>query len=136
MSNLLMVTATGEEHGLINTIANSCPDNGFKHMTPENKTKCEKLRKEHAKIVKARYINHRGTHERLTKPYCKYAGDPIRTWHLIPGQVYELPLGFIEEVNTPLNKPMKRSGLVTAGGAPLGKDVEADKLHELVPVSF
>jgi len=136
MSNVIMATSTGEEHGLINTLANSCQDNGFKHMSPENKAKCEKEKKEHSKMVKARYINHRGAHERLTKPYCKYAGDPIRIYHLIPGITYELPFGFVQEVNEPLNKSMVRSGLVGKDGVPLAKDTPADKLHELVPISF
>jgi hypothetical protein len=136
MTNVVMATATGEEHGLINTLANSCQDNGFKHMTPENKATAEKMKKNDAKIVKARYINHRGNHERLTKPYVRYAGDPIRIYHLIPGQVYDLPLGFVNEINEPLGRPMVRSGLVGKDGVPLAKDTPADRLHELVPVSF
>ena len=95
MMNLPAVN--GEKHGLINRIANSVPDNGFKHMSPELKAKAEKERKEDSRIVKGRYINHRGSHERLTKPYCRYAGDTIDTYHLIPNQTYDLPKGFVKE---------------------------------------
>lgn len=133
---IVQATAQGEEHGLINTLANSSQDNGFKYMSPENKTKAEKMRKEDAKIVKARYINHRGNHERLTKPYCRWAGDPIKIYHLIPGHVYELPMGFITEVNEPLHKPMVREGLVDKEGVPSRQDRPGERLHELVPVSF
>src|SRR5574341_1517556 len=97
----LLVTESGEQHGLINTVANSVQDNGFKHMDAKTKTKAEKLRAEEKRIVKARYLNHRGNHERLTKPYCRWAGDPIQTYHLIPGHTYDLPMGFINEVNDP-----------------------------------
>jgi hypothetical protein len=130
----LTMVKNGEQHGLINTLANSVKDDGFKHMEPEWKTKAEKLRKEEAKIVKARYINHRGNHERLTKPYCRWAGDPIRIYHLIPGEVYELPYGFVKEVNESdgLNRRSKEDGPKDGVGKIEGKD----RLHELVPVSF
>lgn len=131
----LLVTPSGEQHGLINSVANSVEDNGFKHMKPDVKAKAEKLRKEESRIVRARYINHRGTHERLTKPYMRWAGDPIQTWHLIPGQEYDLPLGLVNEIN---NSPglARRSDLLDARGQPTMKDGKAEKLHELVPVGF
>lgn len=128
-------TQSGEQHGLINSIANSVPDTGFKHMSPENKTKAEKLRKEESRIVKARYINHRGQNERLDKPYCRWAGDPIQQWHLIPGQVYDLPLGFINEVNGNPGLP-KRSEILDDKGVPTVRDGMSEKIHELVPVGF
>lgn len=128
-----MVTEAGEQHGLINTLANSVKDNGFQHMSPENKTKAEKLRKEESRKVKARYMNHRGMHERLTKPYCRWAGDPIQIWHLIPGKVYELPMGFINEVNS--SGLVKRSQNDT-DRTPVGKIEGVDRIHELVPISF
>lgn len=136
-----LCTAAGEEHGLINTLTNSVPDTGFKHIDPKIKSSIEKKKKDDSKIVKARYINHRGHHERLTKPYCKYAGDPIDIWHLIPGHVYDLPMGFIEEVNA-VRMPV-RSGLQSVDGhpinqdeSPLEKDRVGDAIHELVPVNF
>lgn len=130
---VLMVTASGEQHGLINTVANSVKDDGFKHMTPETKAKAEKLRKEEKKIVKARYLNHRGMHERLTRPYCRWAGDQIQTYHLIPGQVYDLPLGFVNEVN---NSGLVRRSKNDTDRTPVGKIEGVDKIHELVPVNF
>lgn len=136
-----MVTANGEEHGLINTLSNHVPDDGMKHINPKIKESLVKKKKDDARIVKARYINHRGSHERLDKPYCKYAGEPIQVFHLIPGHTYDLPMGFIEEVNA-VSMP-QRSGLVsldgenvTADGGPLAKDKDGIHIHELVPVSF
>lgn len=130
-----LIAQNGEKHGLINTVANSVKDDGFKSMTPENKVKAEKMRKEDSKLVKARYLNSRGKHERLTKPYCRYAGDPIRTFHCIPGHVYELPLGFINEVNGSKGLA-QRSEVLDADGVPTKKDGEFEKIHEFVPVSF
>lgn len=140
---LMMSTAAGEIHGLINTLTNSVPFDDFKNMKPDEKKQLEKQKKEDARLVKAEYMNSRGRHERLTKPYCRYAGDPIQIWHFIPGKVYEVPLGLINEVND-TNKIMKRrEGLVSIDGnpvqqteAPLARDEDGDWLHKFVPVSF
>lgn len=130
---LVMVTAGGEEHGLVNTLANSSQDNDFKYMDEKTKTEAKRLKKEESRMVKARYINHRGMHERLDKPYCRWAGDPIRVYHLIPGQVYELPLGMVNEINSSgLIRRSKEDGDKT----PVGKVEGVDKIHELVPISF
>lgn len=130
-----MVTSWGEKHGLINTIANSVPDNDFKHFTAENKEKAKKQRKEESRLVKARYINYRGKHERLTKPYCRWAGDHIQFWHLIPDHEYELPMGFINEINEAEGIPV-RSEILDSNGIPTKKDGKPEKIHQLVPVSF
>ena len=141
MTQLLRATASGEQHGLINVLTNSVAFDDFKHMTGEMKEKCRKEKKEDAKLVKVRYRNSRGRHERLTKPYCRWAGEPIQIWHLIPGQEYEVPYGMVKEVNGV--KVMQRSGLLSVDGqavtkdeSPLDKDQEGERLHELIPASF
>lgn len=142
MALIKMVTASGEEHGLVNILTNSVEFNDFKNMSPEIKSKLQKEKKEDARLVKAVYWNARGMHERLDKPYCRYAGDRIEQWHLIPGYEYELPMGFIKEVNGTEAMP-QRSGLLTVDGkdintdgSPLDKDRKAQKLHQLVPAAF
>ena len=132
--SILMVTENGEQHGLINTLPNSCKDTGFEDMTPETKAKCEKLRKDESRMVKARYINHRGMHERLSKPYMRYAGDAIKMYHLIPGNVYELPYGFIKEINE--SPGLKQRGEKMVNGEYISKDQAPIRIHELVPISF
>lgn len=143
MSKLLMCTASGEQHGLINTLSNMVPFDDFKNMKPEHKKEMERKKKEDSKIVKAEYMNSRGKHERLTKPYCKYAGDPILIYHLIPGKTYELPVGLINEVNDATKHIPKRSGLVSIDGEamrkdelPLDRDEQGEWLHRIVPVNF
>ncbi len=137
-----MVTASGEAHGLINILTNSVPFDDFKHMTPTMKAKLEKEKKEDSRIVKAEYLNSRGKHERLTKPYCRYAGDPIQIWHFIPGRTYEIPLGLIKEVNGG-GKMKRRSGLLSIDGepvrkdeSPLDKDEDGEYLHRFVASGF
>jgi hypothetical protein len=143
MTQIKMVTASGEEHGLINTLTNSVPFDDFKNMAPHIKAKLEKEKKEDSRIVKAEYLNSRGRHERLTKPYCKYSGDPIQIWHFIPGRVYEVPLGLVKEVNDKNKILPKRSGLVSTDGnpvnkdeSPLAKDEEGEWLHKFVASAF
>jgi len=143
MATIVMATASGEQHGLVNTLTNSVPFDDFKNMKPEHKKELERQKKEDARIVRAEYMNSRGRHERLTKPYCRYSGDPILIYHLIPGRIYELPLGFINEVNDKTKIMKKREGLIEVDGkpvqnseAPLNRDEEGDWLHKLIPVSF
>ncbi len=140
---LMLSTANGELHGLINTLTNSVPFDEFKNMKPEHKKEMERQKKEDARLVKAEYMNSRGRHERLTKPYCKYAGDPIQIWNFIPGKTYEVPLGLVNEVNDK-NKIMKqRSGLLEIDGksvrsddSPLDSDQEGEWLHRFSAVGF
>jgi len=143
MAQLTLATAGGEQHGLINTLTNSVPFDDFKAYKPEHKKELERQKKEDDKIVKAEYMNSRGMQERLTKPYCKYAGDPIKIYHLIPGRVYELPLGFINEVNDTMKHIPKRSGLISVDGQsvrqdekPLAQDEKGTWLHKLIPTGF
>jgi len=132
--SLVMVTASGEQHGLINSVGNSVKDDGFKHFEPKYKEMMEKNKKSDAKIIKARYLNKNGPGERLTRPYCRYAGDPIQTWHFIPGKEYDVPKGLVDEINN--KKETKRSGLCNADGVPLAKDEEVESIHSFVPVGW
>jgi hypothetical protein len=136
-----MYTQSGEAHGLVNIMTNSVEGNDFKHFSPEMKVKIEKEKKEDAKLVKVKYHNKKGNHERLDKPYCKYAGDPIHVYHLIPGYVYELPMGMVKEIQEMKN--VERSGLqerdgqpVAKGGAPLDSDRTLEGDHLLYPATF
>jgi len=132
---LTKISPSGEKHGRINVVANSVQENGFKHMKPETKTKAEKKKADEQRLIKARYMNHRGSHERLTKPYMRWAGEPIETWHFIPGETYDVWKGLVDEVNS--NPGLaQRSEILDANGIPTKKDAGALKIHEFVPCSF
>lgn len=135
MTQLMQVLSTGEQHGLINTLANSVQFNDFKYMDPATKAKAEKLKEKESKMVKARYLNSRGRHERLTKPYCRWAGQPIQIWHFVPGKEYLVPQGLVDEVNA--QKIIIREGRCDENGDnPSCKDEIDEPLHQFVPVSF
>ncbi len=133
---LKKVTSWGEEHGLINMLDNSVPARSYDEMKPEAKKKLEAERKEDSKLVKAKYLNKNGVHERLDKPYVRYAGDPIQIWHLIPNQEYEIPYGLVKEINDKRHNPKKRSDILDANGVPTLKDEEQEPLHRLIPIGF
>ena len=141
MAIVAQYTAAGEAHGLVDVRTNSVEFNDFKHMDPKTKAICEKEKKEDCRLVEVEYINRTGRHERLTKPYCKYAGDPIQMWNFIPGQRYKVPMGLVKEVND--KRMPKRSGLmevdgekVNKDGSPLSQDQEGDWIHKFIPVAF
>jgi hypothetical protein len=135
-SMMNLVAENGEKHGIINRLANSVKDDGFQSMDAKTKSKAEKLREEEKRIVKARYMNHRGQNERLTKPYCRWAGDSIDIWHMIPNHVYDVPMGLVNEINDPNKRLAKRSEILDKNGVPTKKDGPGEQIHELVPVSF
>lgn len=143
MKTIPMATAGGEMHGLVNVLTNSVPFDDFKSMKPEHKKELELLKKDDSKMVKAEYLNSRGRHERLTKAYCKYSGDPIQIWHFIPGRTYDVPLGLVKEINDKNKTIPKRSGLLSVDGqavtrdnSPLAHDEEGSWIHKFVAASF
>ena len=140
---IALATASGEQHGLINTLTNCVPADDFKHFKPEHKKELEALKKENSRLVDAEYLNSRGRHERLTKPYCAGSGEPIQIWHFIPGKTYKVPLGLVKEVNDQNKILPKRSGLmsldgndINKDGSPLAKDEQGEWLHRMVAVGF
>lgn len=134
MSAQPMVTEWGEEHGLISEVGNSVPDDGMKRFAEKDRAAMEKLKKEQSRMVKVKYINYRGQNERLDKMDCRWAGEKIRKYHLIPGFTYEVPMGMVEEVNR-CGKP-KRSQILDQQGVPTKVDGVVEKIHELVSINF
>lgn len=131
-----MIAENGEKHGLVNVLANSVPFDDFKNINVKIKETCKKAKENDHKLVKVRYINHRGEHERLSRPYMRWAGDPIQMWHFIPGQEYEVPRGLVEEVNDKRRRPMRMSGLLDSKGVPLPKDTPGQAVHEFVSAAI
>jgi len=57
MTQLTLATASGEMHGLINTLTNSVPFDDFKSMKPEHQKEMQRQKKEDSKIVEVEYLN-------------------------------------------------------------------------------
>jgi len=128
--SITMVTANGIEHGLINTLANSVPFDDFKHAKPEDKEKFRKQQKEDNRLIKAKYIKYKDQEDAFERPYCKYAGDPIKLYKFLHGEVYDVPKGLVDEVNDISKLAPKRSGLNSEDGKELAKDMRGERVHE------
>jgi hypothetical protein len=50
-------------------------------------------------LVRGKFIYHEVPGGQLDFPFRKYAGDPIKTYSLKDGQIYELPLGVAKHLN-------------------------------------
>lgn len=138
--SLIQYTDKGEPHGLINTLTNSVPFDDFKHFDPKTKAKVEKEMKEDKRMVRVVLLAKK-MNDRLEKTYCRYAGEPILQYKLIPGKEYDLPYGFVREVNDKVK--VQRSDLlevdgkpVSRTGAPTEKDSQGEWDFKLVPVNF
>ncbi len=131
---LKLVTERGEEHGLVNTLGNSVQGDGMKRFAPEHKEQMKKLKEDESRIVKARYVNHRGAHERLIKPYCRWAGEPIQIWNFIPGYEYDVPYGLVKEVNDAAPRQNKKDPELIQGA--MGLVEGKDRIHEFTAVEF
>lgn len=105
-----MVTASGEQHGLLKVLGNSVPDNEFKRFKEKDRPAMEKQKKEDGKMVKAVYINTKDSSRRLEMAYNQWDGDPILSYRFIPDQEYEVPKGLTNLVNG--KKEHKRSGIL------------------------
>lgn len=134
---LTQVTQTGEEHGLINTLGNSVKDDGMNRFAEKDRAKMQKMKTEDARIVKARYLHKDGKNEKLERPYCNWGGDPITMWRFLHDNVYEVPKGLVDDVNSPNKRQKKRAGfLVNGKGEPLETDQLEDPIHRFIPVEF
>lgn len=127
---------TGLAHGLINQLANSVKDDGFKRFDEKDRASMEKLKKDDAKMIKVQYLHKDGGVERLERPYCNWPGDPITQWRFIHGEIYEIPQGLLRDVNDPAKRTKKRSGLVDSKGNVLESDQLDEPIHRFVPASF
>lgn len=132
--SLVQVTSWGEEHGLIKEVANSVTNTSFDRFAEKDRAKMDKLKKEDARMVWVKYINYQGHNERLTSPYMKWAGETIKTYHLIPDHEYLLPMGFVNQVN---DNPglMNRSEKLDKNNTPSKSDGRPTKIHELILIS-
>lgn len=133
MSTLTQTLSNGDTHGLINTMANSVPDNGFSGFDEKTRANLLKQRKEDEKIVKAMYVNSRGGSERLERPYCKYPGQQITQWKFFNNCTYDIPQGLFDEVNAQPELP-KRSEILDATGIATKRDGQGEKLHRFFKV--
>lgn len=136
MTELKKVLPNGKEHGLINTVGNSVPFNDFKRFAEKDREEMKRKKKEDSRIVKAQYFNRDGAKETYERPYCNWDGDPIQIWKFIHGEIYDVPMGLINDANSPQKRTKKRSGLLDINGKPLELDEWDQPQHRFSPIAF
>lgn len=101
-----------------------------KKISDEEKKKAsdlvEKARKEDSRLVKGIFKNHESPGGDATFSIRLYKGDPIRTYSLVDGHEYEIPLGVARHINRQC-RYKKHKWLVDKDG---NKMVGADKPFE------
>ena len=132
---MTFTTEKGQQHGLLNTVGNSVPDDGFKRFADKDKESMKKLKAKEEEMVRARYLNSRGENERLEKPYMRWAGQPITFWRFLHNHIYNVPRGLVDEVNKSPGLPT-RSEILDSKGVPTIKDGATKREHQFVPVEF
>jgi len=99
-------------------------------LTAEQRKKAsdeiEKARKEASRIVKGVFKNIECQGGDVTFSYLEYKGDPIRTYHLLDGESYDIPLGVAKHINRQC-KYKKSKYLVDKDNRPI---IGADKSIE------
>lgn len=129
-----MVSPRGEEHGLLNKIANSSTV-PFQNMEPNKKEEIEKIKEDDGRMVKVRYVNHQDQENgKLDIHYCKYAGDPILFYRFLSGFEYTVPMGLVKQINN--SKLVTRSEVLDKNGMPTRVDGKDKRVHEMVPTHF
>jgi hypothetical protein len=121
---LLMKTANGIEHGLLNTLINQVPKSKrFKNVEPGRKAELEKRAKDNAEIVEVQYINYKNqdTGHRCAD-YTVGAGEPLYMFKFLHGHTYRVPKGLVNHINDPRKRRPRREGSVDESGQPREKD--------------
>lgn len=60
--------------------------------------KFQKEREADAKIIRGKFVNRENKGASLTFHYKKYKGEPLKTYRLIDGNEYDLPIGVIKHL--------------------------------------
>ena len=125
-------TKQGVEHGMIEQIANSVTDHGYKNLSEKNRKEMLERRKRDLEPVKVRYQNLKDQENGKWEGwYGDHPGEPLKAFRFIHGQRYTVPRGLARKVNA-MGAPI-RSGLLDARGNELEKDGEMIRTHQLVP---
>lgn len=130
---IVMVTPSGEEHGLLKELPNSVRFNDFKNVDPKQKEKLKKQKQEELKLVKVKYLNKYGASGMLESVYCDWAGEPLRFYKCLHNYEYEVPYGFVKKINASgMAERSKEDGPNEKGHGQTGLEQE----HRFVPVGF
>jgi len=134
---ILRKTATGIEHGLLTTLVNHVSKaEAFKKLDTKRKEEIESRNKRNSALKKVRYINYRDQKRGYKcMDYSNGPGEPLHLFKFLHGQVYTIPLGLVELLNSKRTMRPVRADSLDENGLPRPKD-EMERLEEFVPAEF
>lgn len=132
------VTANGMEHGLLNTLVNQVPKkNRFRNVDAAKKEQLEKKIKRDSEIVKAKYIHYKNQKRGSRNvDWTAGAGEPYYMFKFLHDQIYEVPRGVIDVVNSDRNKRPIRADSLDDDGRPREKDMGTERIDEFVSAAI
>ena len=75
------------------------------------KKKIQLERERDAKLVKGKFMFHEVPGGTLRFNFHKYKGDPVKTYELVDGEIYTIPLGVAKHLNQDVGYPIHQHAL-------------------------
>ena len=124
------VTREGVEHGLVETIANSVPDHGYKNLSEKHRKEMLDKKKNDLELVEIVYHHLKNQDTgKFEGWYADHPGTPMYYFRLLYGLKYKIPKGMAKKINN-LGAP-QRSGLVDSRGNELLRDGVKERTHQV-----
>lgn len=127
------ITARGERHGLLETVANSNKTNTYEKLPPTLSKEMKAKMKDDLEIIDVQYMNMEDQDNGKWEGwYSDHPVEPMRWFRFLHGESYKVPRGLVKKINA-MGAPV-RSGLMGTDGKPLNVDGKVKKTHQLIPV--
>jgi hypothetical protein len=124
-------TEKGIEHGLMEEIANSVPDTGYKNLSEKNRKEMIERRKKDLELISGTYQNLKNQETGKWEGwYAEYPGVSMKNFRLLHGHTYTIPRGLAKKINN--MKVPKRSGLTDGQGNILNIEGQFEQTHQFV----
>ena len=124
-------TKNGQEHGLIDSIANAVQDHGYKNLSELNRKEMLSRRKNDLELIPVTYQNLKNQENgKWESPYADHPGEPIRLFRFFHGNSYVIPRGLAKKINA-LKVPVQ-SGITDLNGNELNVEGKFDQTHQIV----
>lgn len=124
-------TALGQEHGLLETIANSVLDTGYKNLSEKNRKEMIERRKKDLELTEVRYQNLKNQDNGKWEGwYAEYPGEPMYNFRMLHDNKYLIPRGLARKINA--MKVPQQSGIVSVDGSHYQSQNKFDQTHQVV----
>lgn len=125
------VTANGQEHGLLEEVANQITKEAYAKFPEKTRKELEARDKRNAELVKVTYMHRTDEVNGKWEGWDKARpGEPLRMFRFFSGHSYIVPRGLKESINKLGTTPL--SGILDKNGVPTPKDGSLKRYHLMV----